>query len=425
MSAKNDQIKETMKATRERRSGMLCRVFEIKIVKGKLSSTKKEHLDALFREAKWLRNSELAKNDVYLLNRNAKTVSVKVGNSFETRTLEYLGSQMRQDIVDQIKSDIKGLSASKAQGRNVGSLKFKSFCNMVPLRQYGTTYRIDFEKNTVTIQGFKKPFKVRGLKQIPSDAEIANAKLIRKPSGYYFHITTYSTPAETESTGTVCGIDFGIGNNLTFDNDEKINISVPESKAIKLASRRINKALHRNDGVKSNGHYKRVDRLQRAYERQNNIKRDIANKAVSEILNNYDFIAIQDEMIAGWHHGIFGKQVQHSAMGFIKAKLKTSSKVHVVERSFPSTQKCPVCGKNTKHPLSERSYHCAYCGYMHPSRDAKAATMILSEALQNVSPEQRAKSPVEVKPSSSCCNNGIVTQIAVKVSPTKQEAQVL
>ena len=143
------------------------------------------------------------------------------------------------------------------------------------------------------------------------------------------------------------------------------------------------------------------------------------------MLKNYDFIAIQDEMIAGWHHGIFGKQVQHSAMGFIKAKLKTSSKVHVVPRSFPSTQKCPVCGKNTKHKLSERSYHCAHCGYEHPSRDVKAAAMILSEALYNVSPEQRAKSPVEARPSNLCHDNDVVTLAFVKVPPMKQEAQVL
>lgn len=425
MPTKNDQIKKTMKATRERRSGMVCRVFETKIVSGKLSAEKKEHLDALFREAKWLRNSELAKEDISLLDRNAKMASIKVGNDFELRPLEHLGSQMRQDIVDQIKSDIRGLAVLKAKGYKVGKLKFKPFCNMVPLRQYGTTFRIDFEKNAVSIQGFRKPFKVRGLKQIPSDAEISNAKIVRKPSGYYFHITTFCKKENVTDTGAVCGIDFGIGNNLTLDSGETINISVPESKAVKLASRRVNKDLHRNGGIKSNNHYKRKARLRRAYERQTNIKRDAANKAVSDLLKNYDFIAIQDEMIAGWHHGIFGKQVQHSAMGFIKAKLKTSSKVHVVPRSFPSTQKCPVCGKNTKHKLSERSYHCAHCGYEHPSRDVKAAAMILSEALYNVSPEQRAKSPVEARPSNLCHDNDVVTLAFVKIPPMKQEARVL
>jgi hypothetical protein len=31
---------------------------------------------------------------------------------------------------------------------------------------------------------------------------------------------------------------------------------------------------------------------------------------------------MQDENLRGWHSGLFGKQVQHSCMGLIKAKLK-------------------------------------------------------------------------------------------------------
>ena len=430
MSVKNDRIKETMAATRERRAGMVCRVFEIKVIRSKLSCEKKEHLDALFREAKWLRNSELAKDDISLLDRDAKTATVKVGDTFEERDLMHLGSQMRQDIVDQLKSDIRGLAVLKAHGHKVGRLKFKSFCNSVPLRQYGVTYRIDFANNTVSIQGFRKPFKVRGLKQIPADAEIANAKLVRKPSGYYFHITTYTAPRFQSPTGVLCGIDFGIGANLTLDNCDTYGICVPETHAVKVASKKLNKAFKRNGEKRSGNHRKRQQRLQRACEHQTNIKRDTANKAVHDLLTNYDYIAIQDEMIAGWHHGVFGKQVQHSAMGYIKAKLKNSSKVHVVPRSFPSTQKCPVCGCNTRHPLSKRNYECSFCGYTHPSRDVKAAMMILDEALRidstkSVSPERRTKSPVESRPSDNTQGILFADDIVIKAPTVKQEAQVL
>ena len=430
INPKNAQIRKTMSETRERRAGMLCRVFGVKVVRGKLSREKRDHLEALFREAKWLRNSELAKDDASLFGRNAKTATVKVGDSFEERPLTHLGSQMRQDVVDQLKSDIRGLSELKKKGYKVGKLKFKSFCNSVPLRQYGTTYRIDFESNTISTQGFKKPFKVRGLSQLPADCEIANARLVRKPSGYYFHITTYVKPEAKESTGTVRGVDFGIGHNLTLDDDTKYDIHVPETHAVKVASKRLNKSYHRNGRKKSKNHRRRQAKLRRTYEHQNNMKRDAANKVVHDLLDNYDYIAIQDEMIAGWHHGVFGKQVQHSAMGYIKAKLKNSSKVHVVPRSFPSTQKCPVCGRNTKHPLSVRHYKCASCGYYYPSRDAKAAAMILDEALTNdsyetVSPERRTNSPVDLKLSGHSLSGPFAARAVFKVEAAKQEAQVL
>ena len=430
INPKNLAIKNTMHATRERRAGMLCRVFEVKIVRGKLSHEKRRHLEMLFLEAKWLRNSELSKDDIALLDRNAKIATVKVGDDFEVRDLTHLGSQMKQDIVDQIKFDIRGLAAAKKRGRKVGKLKFKSYCNSIPLRQYGSTFRIDFAKNTISIQGFKKPFKVRGLNQIPEGCEIANAKLVRKTSGYYFHITTYSVPEEEDPTGALCGTDFGIKTSITTSDGDKYDISVSESHDVKLASKKLNRSYKRNGGIKSNNHNRRQKRLRRAYERQNNRKADMANKVVHKLLENNDIIAIQDEMIANWHHGAFGKHVQHSAMGKIKSKLKHSSKTIVVPRNFPSTQKCPVCGKNTKHPLSKRDYDCSYCGYHHPSRDVKAAQMVLYEALEiasndNVSLERRTQSPVETTPSDCNGIGPFVDRIAFKVPSLKQEAQVL
>lgn len=414
---KNAQMRMTLAATRERHSRMICRVFEVKIVKGKMSKQKKQHLDNLFKEAKWLRNSELAKDDIKLLDRKAKVARVKVGETFEERPLVCLSSQMRQAIVDQIKTDILNLSKAKKKGYKVGKLKFKSYCNCVPLYQYGKTYRIDFKHEIVTIQGFKKPFRVRGLEQLQGVDEIANAFIIRKPSGYYFHITTFTNPEAETKTGNYCGIDFGIESNLTLSNGTTYNIDIPETKGVKLASKRVNKSLHKNKKKKTNNHKKRRESLRRAYEKQNNIKQNLVNQIVHNILKDNDFIAIQDEMIAGWQKGIFGKQVQHSAMGSIKAKLKKSSKTHVVERSFASTQKCPVCGQNTKHPLSERSYKCRHCGYFHPSRDVKAAMMILWEAMNCVSSERRTKSPAELSTAIGFTPD--------KLSALKQEAQML
>ena len=379
---KNESIKQTMEQTKERRKNMVCRVFQIKVVSGKLSKEKREHITALFREAKWLRNAVLGSEDAFTFDRDAKSVPVMIGGEFEERRLEVIGSQMKQDIVDGVKSEIRGLATKKAKGEKTGKLKFKGYCNSIPLRQYGTTYRIDAEHNTISIQGLHKPIKVRGLKRIPKDAECANAKLVRKPSGLYFHITTYCLPDEQIQTGAVVGIDFGIQNNMTLSDRREINISVEETNAVKLISRRVNKSFVKNGKKKTANHRKRVAQLQRAYEKQTNIKKDLAQKVVSELLSQYDYIAIQDEMIASWHKGLFGKQVQYSAMGFIKAKLKTNSKTHVVGREYPSTQKCPMCGENTKHPLNLRHYECSHCGYYHPSRDVKSAEMLLMEALQ-------------------------------------------
>ena len=376
--AKNQKIKETGKATRERRKDMLCRVFEVKADLSRMSKSQRNDVNTLFREAKWFRNAYLADNG---LSDKSRSVKVKVKDIFEERELTLLGSQIKQSIISEVKDSIRGLAMLKEKGHKVGALKFKSVCNCVNLKQFHVTYDIDKDRSRIRVQGIRKPFKVRGLEQIPDDAEIANAKFIRKASGLYFHITCYVPKEEKHIPHRSVGIDFGISDNLVFsDGREPVNICVPESKGTKLASRRMDKALSHNGNQKSNKHYKRKNKVRKAYEKDKNRRKDLANKAIHEILNNYDFIAIQDEMIHNWHKGIFGKQVQHSAMGVIKEELKNSSGVYVVSRDFPSTQICPECGMLTKHPLKMRSYTCQYCGYHHPSRDEKAAGSILEEA---------------------------------------------
>lgn len=425
MIDKNTRIKQTIKETRERHAGMRCRVYRVKILERKLSRKQREHLNLLFLEAKWQYNHILSVG-YEKAERSPKIVSVLCGDCFEDRELSHLSAQMKQDIYDGVISTIKGLSTKKKKGEKVGRLKFKSIKHSIPLRQYGNTYKIDWSKETIKLAKLAKPLKVKGLKQIPSNAEITSAKLIRKPSGLYFHITVFEEKADLQKTRGVTGIDFGIKHNLTTTQGEVFDISIPESKAIKLASKRVNKAYAKTKSKKTSNHKKRVHQLQKAYEKNTNRKKDIANKVVNHLLSQYHFIAIQDEMIRNWHKGLFGKQVQHSAMGAIIAKLKTNSATYVVDREYPSTQKCPICNKNTKHPLEQRIYLCDYCGYYHPSRDEKSAAMILLEALNQVCAERTAKSSVEVISSTmEECYSIVYDVLYGKIPPMKQEAQVL
>lgn len=396
---KNRKIKETLIATKARHSKMNVKTFEVKVVGSKLSYEQKDQINQYFKEAKWLRNYFLT--DLKNANWKTNVVNVKVKDNIETRTLDILGSQVKQDILKNLKSEIKGLSTRKLKGMKVGKLKFKSVCNSVPLKQFGRTYDIDFDKNRIRVQNIKKPLYVRGLKQIPSDADITNAKFVRKPDGLYFYITCYVPKKEYTKTNKLVGIDFGIENNLNFsDERDPFNCCIKETKYIKRLSRKINREWAKNKAHSKNN-LKRIDKLKIAYQKLSRRKKDKANQVVHELLNEYDFIAIQDEMLRNWQSGIFGKQVQHSCMGTIKMKLKNSSKVFVVSKSFPSTQMCPVCGSLNKHPLDKRDYDCPHCGYHHPSRDKKSAQSILDEALRQVSMDHRTKSPVEAETSTA------------------------
>ena len=82
-----------------------------------------------------------------------------------------------------------------------------------------------------------------------------------------------------------------------------------------------------------------------------------------DITKGRKLIVIQDENIVGWHKGLFGRQVQNSALGTLKAKLIANPNVLVVDRFFPSTKMCPQCGAiNEGITLSDRIFACG-CGY--------------------------------------------------------------
>ena len=71
---KNINIKNSIKETRERHSKMDVKTYEVKVVTSKLSNAQKDDINALFKEAKWLRNSHLA--DFENAARDAKTANV-------------------------------------------------------------------------------------------------------------------------------------------------------------------------------------------------------------------------------------------------------------------------------------------------------------------------------------------------------------
>ena len=176
--------------TRQKRKGQCCKVFEAKIDRSHLSKSAKKHLDGLFKETKWFYNYCLSNDNINDADTTLKKVPVKVGEEYETRYFEVLTSQMKQGIKTRLFGSLMSLAALKAKGFKVGKLKFKGQVDSVPLKQFDNSYYI--RDGRLRLQGMKQWLKVLGLEQIPADAEIACATLVRKCGDFYIHITTYN-----------------------------------------------------------------------------------------------------------------------------------------------------------------------------------------------------------------------------------------
>ena len=390
---KNETIKATLKATKERRKHQRCRAFTIKIDKSHLNLQTKHQLKMLFLEAKWLYNHILAQHNVFDMDYKLQEVAVKVKDRFETRTLRYLSSQMKQRLIKRTMDNIRGLAQQKAEGRKIGALKFKCRVRSIPLKQYGNTYKILNEKY-VRIQGISQKLRVSGLDQLPEGVELANGILLQRHGDYYLDITAYQAKQTIAAPVKTVGIDFGLATQLTLSTSIAIRYAIPFSKRL----RKLHKKLSRLQ-FRSQNWYKTKLKLEKGYVKVTNIKQDIKNKIVHYIQENYGVVCYQDENLKGWQR-LWGSKMLSTAIGGIIRMLET--KVHTpieVDRFFPSTKTCSRCGNIREIRLDERIYVCPVCG-MVMDRDLNSSHNIENEGLtQTVGMVRTEFTPVETESS--------------------------
>ncbi|TCK04468.1 RNA-guided endonuclease InsQ/TnpB family protein [Phorcysia thermohydrogeniphila] len=397
VQTKAERIKNTLRRTRERRKHQIPRVYQLKLQN--LSKKDEEKLNRLFLEAKWFYNCIVADIENRLSGNTwkLKEVEIKTPEGLEKREIKQLSSHMRQGIVERIKRSLYSLKKAKEKGIKVGKLSFKSEVRSIPLKQYGTTYKISGDKNRVKIQGIKKKFRVLGLHQIPKSAELAEAQLVKKPSGYYLHVVCYLPKKEVlkeikeKQVKEPVGIDLGIKHQLTLSNGEKFSWYIPETERLK----KLQKELSRKQ--KGSKRYQKIkEKIRREWEYINNKRRDVQSKVIS-YLKKFLLIAVQDDNIKGWKEGYFGKQIQNTGIGGITARLRslaTLIPVVFVDRYEPTTQVCSFCGNRQKISLSERTFKCQKCG-VEIDRDVNSARNVLRVALSRLADPLKSALPVD------------------------------
>lgn len=124
---------------------------------------------------------------------------------------------------------------------------------------------------------------------------------------------------------------------------------------------------------------KQVLKVQKLYQRIDNIRTDYVNKCVNEIVKTKpSYVAIEDLDIKGMmKNKHLSKAVASQKFYEFRTKLESKCKglgieLRIVDRWYPSSKLCHECGRIKKDlKLSDREYICE-CGY-HADRDYNAS----------------------------------------------------
>ena len=405
---KNEQIKQTLLETRERRQNQNLKVYELKVNCHNTSKDNFRKLNFMFTQTKWIQNDMIASDDIFKYEYKEHRIvkNFDKDHNLVERKLD-IQTGIHQTIVAKVKQDILNLSKAKKVGRKIGKLKFRRNCNSIPLRT-GMVKIVD--SKTISIPMFRK-LKVYGLEQFVAfpNFEIADARIVRKASGIYIKVSICIPKSSLmrKQTNKEVGLDFGIKDNITTSDGEKFNCSVQETEKLKFLQRKL---MKKQKGSKR--YYRCMNQLRKEYEHLTNKKDDDSNKLISYLLKTYDVIYFQDEQISKWRkfNPGFARNIQHSYLGRIKSKLimlEKSGRSFEISKWSPSTKFCPQCGSlNRGITLSDRVFKCD-CGYefdrdVHAARNVKLfGSTKRAECLEQASVETLASTALDLSRTAS------------------------
>lgn len=296
-------------------------------------------------------------------------------------------SEVSAAALQQKENDFKAFKKnyfSKTRKKKIGRPAFKN-------RDSHQSYRLPNQKFTLNSSSIRLE-KIGKVKLIIDHAVPVGCKFMsvtvskNKCDQFFASVLVECEIIHKPKTGKVIGLDIGIkkfltgSDGFTVENPKYFRESQAELKQAQRHLCRKKKGSLRRKKAKL--------KVARIHSHIANQRRDFIQKITTKLVNEYDFIAIEDLNVAGMvKNRKLAKSISDASFSEFYSVLSYKSawygkEVVKVDRWFASSKTCSHCGwKDKELILSDRTFKCKACG-MEKDRDLNASENILEEALR-------------------------------------------
>lgn len=296
-----------------------------------------------------------------------------------------LGSQAIQDIVIRIDkgyqrffANVKARRAGETT-RRIGPPRFRQVRKAKSFTMTQAGWKLldgNRLKIGTTIYKYAKSREIEGTIKTVTIKRNALGELY-----VYFSCILDQQPIDRVMTGKSAGFDFGLTTYLTGNEGQEYHAPQPfkhRLHEIAKAQRRLSKKVKG-----SHNRHQAQQHLARVHKHVANHRQAFHWELAHMLCATYDHISLENLNLQGMK-ALWGRKVSDLGFGTFVDVLhhvaaNTGTVVHHIDRWFPSTKLCAVCGCiNEAITLRDRVWTCSDCGTTH-HRDVNAAINIFRE----------------------------------------------
>lgn len=260
-------------------------------------------------------------------------------------------------------------------GEKPGFPKFKSKHGKAKFRlQAASTLRLDYKSRKVKL-GKLGLFKYRG--KTPSKLQrVVNISVSQDSnSKWYCSMLVEENQTPLPKTGKLNGYDLGLTTLLTGS----ASLIVKSPKSTKTYEKKLKRAQQKLSKKKkgSSNYNKQKKKVGKLHFKIKSVRKDFNHKLSKQLVESNDVIVMENLCVKGLAKTKLAKSIHDASwsqfLTFLSYKCDWYGKdLLFVDRFFPSSKLCHVCGTKTNLTLSDRIWTCTKCKVKH-DRDVNAA----------------------------------------------------